>query len=410
VSKIDELIHELCPNGVEFKYVWEVTAWDKKFNAVDNRKQAKTYKYTYLLASALRKLAVEKGEVKLLSTGGEVYGYTTDELARDNISEGEIIAIPWGGKATVQYYSGKFVTADNRIATSLNKDYLDNKYLYYFMLNNLRVLQSFYRGSGIQHPSMAKVLDMRLPIPPIEVQKEIVDILDKFTQLEAELSAELSARKKQYAYYRNEMLTNKNWRMVALGDVCSLITKGTTPKAFATAGIRFIKTESFENNVINNDKTVYVSEQTHHGELKRSMLQKNDILFTIAGATIGKCASVEELNLPANTNQALAIIRLNTDVMNQRFVFYYLQSKYMTEYVAKKVKGSAQPNLNLRQLNEFSIPLPLLEDQENIVMTLDSFDAIVNDIKSGLPAEIKARRKQYEYYRTKLLTFQELAS
>ena len=130
MSKIYELIQEHCPEGVEVRYLWEVTAWDKKFNAVDNHKQKKTSKYTYLLASALRKLASEEGSVKLLSTGGEVYGYTTEELAGKNISEGEIVAIPWGGKATVQYYNGKFVTADNRIATSLDKDYLDNKYLY----------------------------------------------------------------------------------------------------------------------------------------------------------------------------------------------------------------------------------------------------------------------------------------
>ena len=207
MSKVEALIKELCPNGVVYKYLWEVTAWDKKFNAVDSRKQAKTIKYTYLLASELRKLAVDNGDIKLLSTGGEVYGWTTEQLAGKNVSEGEVVAIPWGGRATVQYYNGKFVTADNRIATSLDTNYLDNKFLYYFMLGHLKTLQSFYRGSGIQHPSMAKVLDMRIPVPPIEVQKEIVSILDKFTQLEAELEAELEARRKQYEYYRNQLLT-----------------------------------------------------------------------------------------------------------------------------------------------------------------------------------------------------------
>lgn len=159
--------------------------------------------------------------------------------------------------------------------------------------------------------------------------------------------------------------------------------------------------------MINFDKVKYIDNDIHNGSLRRSILQANDILFTIAGATIGKCVVVPKSALPANTNQALAIIRLKENY-EHKYIFYLLKSKYMKDYIQKSIKGSAQPNLNLQQLNDFVIPVPSLEQQQRIVDILDRFDALCNDISSGLPAEIEARQKQYEYYRDKLLTFKEL--
>ena len=156
-------------------------------------------------------------------------------------------------------------------------------------------------------------------------------------------------------------------------------------------------------------KLSFVDEETHNGFLKRSILEENDILFTIAGATIGKMTVVTNDLLPANTNQALAIIRLNDDV-NLNYIKHILKSNYMKEYIKLCVKGSAQPNLNLQQLNNFEFPFPSAEEQERIVNILDKFDKLVNDISVGLPAEIELRRKQYEYYRNRLLSFEELTN
>ena len=145
----------------------------------------------------------------MLSTG-EQTGWTNDELAGDKICEGEVVTIPWGKSRAVvdciKYYKGKFVTADNRIMTSNDISKLSNKYLYYWIMSKGKVIDTFYRGSGIKHPDMAKVLDLQIPLPPIEVQCEIVRILDNFTELTAELTAELIARKKQYEYYRDKLL------------------------------------------------------------------------------------------------------------------------------------------------------------------------------------------------------------
>ena len=193
----------------------------------------------------------------------------------------------------------------------------------------------------------------------------------------------------------------------ALGEVASLITKGTTPKSYKQSGISFIKTEAFDGVRIDKCKLSYIDEITHQTFLKRSILETDDILFTIAGATIGKSVIVTEDILPANTNQALAIIRL-TKKVNKKYIFYILKSNHMRKYISQSAKGSAQPNLNLQQINDFSVPIPLLSEQERIVAIVDKFDALVNDISVGLPAEISARRKQYEYYRNQLLTFKPL--
>lgn len=207
MSKLKELIDRLCPNGVPFRPLWELTIWDKKFNGVDKKKQPKIISYPYLLAKDMKALEQEDGDVTLLSTG-EYIGHTTEELAGSYLCEGEVVTIPWGGTVKgMKYFKGKFVTADNRIATSSNTSILNNKFLYYIFLQQADIIQSFYRGAGIQHPNMNDVLHMMIPVPPIEVQEEIVRILDTFSAHAAELQAELHARKEQYDYYRNLLLT-----------------------------------------------------------------------------------------------------------------------------------------------------------------------------------------------------------
>lgn len=194
MTKLEQLIEQLCPNGVEFVPLWSVTIWDKKFNSVDRNKQSMIISYPYLLASQLFSLEEEGGDVFLLSTG-EQTGWTTINKAGKYLCKGEVVTIPWGKSRAVvdciKYYKGKFVTADNRIMTSNNTDALNNKYLYYWIMSMGKVIDTFYRGSGIKHPDMAKVLDMRIPLPPIEIQAEIVRILDNFTEQVAELKDSL---------------------------------------------------------------------------------------------------------------------------------------------------------------------------------------------------------------------------
>ena len=159
-----------------------MTIWDKKFNEVDAEKQPQIKKYPYVLADVFSKIEDAGGDVRLLSTGNYV-GYTTEEKAGNNLCFGEIVAIPWGGVPNVKYYSGKFVTADNRIATSNDKEILDNRYLALFLEHNLEYLKSIYRGASIKHPSMNDVLSMKLSIPTIKEQREIANFFTNLDRL-----------------------------------------------------------------------------------------------------------------------------------------------------------------------------------------------------------------------------------
>lgn len=150
---------------------------------------------------------------------------------------------------------------------------------------------------------------------------------------------------------------------------------------------------------------MYISNETHEGPLRRSILQEHDILFAIAGS-IGKCVVVQNDILPANTNQALAIIRLKK-TENVKYIFYVLQSQLMKDYININVKGSAQPNLNLQQMSNFSIPLPPLPIQNEIVRILDNFTELSAELSAELSNELSARKKQYEYYRNELLSFDD---
>lgn len=388
MQKIHELIEKLCPNGVEYKNIQELCKISR--GKVMSKDFIKSNAGEYPVYSSQTENNGELGKISTYDFDGEYLTWTTD-----------------GANAgSVFYRKGKFSVTNVCGLLEIKNKVMIPKFLYYV----LSIEAPKYVNAGMGNPKlMSNVMaKIRVAVPPLEVQCEIVHILDDFTLLSAELSAELKARQKQYEYY-SEKLLNENCEenYVRLGDITKTITKGTTPKRFADKGINFIKTEAFDGMNINKNKLSFVDKETHNGFLKRSILEENDILFTIAGATIGKMAIVKKELLPANTNQALAIIRLKDDI-NVHYIKFILKSSFMKKYIKKCIKGSAQPNLNLQQLNDFLVPFPNDEKQKEIMNILERFDKLCNDISEGLPAEIEARQKQYEYYRDKLLTSKEL--
>lgn len=412
MGKLEQLIEELCPNGVEFKYIWEVTAWDKRFNIVDDYKQKKIIKYTYYLSSALKKLAIPNGTVKILTTNKTNLWANEDDVV-ETLSDGEIVCIPWGGNPIVQYYKGKFVTGDNRIATSLNVNILDNKFLYYCMQNKLEDIASFYRGSGIKHPNMSKVLDISIPIPPLPVQSEIVRILDNFTELTAELTTELTARRKQYEYYRDCLLKNsQNQNKVPLKTVVKKSCSGGTPKKnksefYSNGTIPWLRTQDVKFNEIYEVDSFITEEAVKKTSAK--WIPANCVIVAISGATAGRCAINK---IPITTNQHCYNMEIDESKALYKYVYYCVCSQY-EELISKK--QGARGDLNSTLIMGIEIPIPYagetdksLMEQQRIVDILDRFDTLCNDISKGLPAEINERQKQYEYYRNKLLTFKNI--
>ena len=381
---------------VEWKPLWSITTWDKKFNAVEKEKQPKVIKYHYYLASELKPLIVDGGDVKLLTTN-ESDIWTTQELVQNNISEGEIIAIPWGGNPIVQYYKGKFVTADNRIATSNNTKILDNKFLYYFLLSKLDVISSFYRGSGIKHSSMYHVLEMLIPIPPLSVQTEIVKILDALTALTSELTSELTLRRKQYEYYREKLLNiDEMNKVIELGDVgpvrmCKRILKNQT----ASAGdIPFYKIGTFGKK-----PDAYISNELFQEyKQKYSYPKKGDILISASG-TIGRTVIFDGENSYFQDSNIVWIDNDETLVLNKYLYHFYKIAKWGI------VEGGTIQRLYNDNLKKVKISIPPLKEQQRIVSILDKFETLTNSITEGLPLAIEQSQKRYEYYRELLLNF-----
>lgn len=402
MSKIDDLIEKLCPNGVEYKPIWSLTAWDKKFNGVDKEKQKNVISYKYYLSTDFAKVEKKNGNIKYISTG--IYGddrYTTEELAGDYLAEGEVVCIPWGGTPNVKYHKGKFVTGDNRIATSLDINILSNKFLYYWMQSKINVISKFYRGSGIKHPSMKDVLDMNIAVPPLEVQCEIVHILDDFTLLSAELSAELKARRKQYEYYK-EKLFNLESKEKKLKDVAQIYDSlHATPK-YVKQGYPMIRVADVKFGIVNSREALKVNEDTFKRFTSKYEPQKEDIIISRVGSFGNVCIVGEEkICLGQNTSIIHPLI-------NKKYLYFYLASEKVQSWIKANVNGAGYKSLTLANINEIPIKVPSDKQQEEIANILDRFEKLCNDISEGLPAEIEARQKQYEYYRDKLLTFKEL--
>ena len=191
------------------------------------------------------------------------------------------------------------------------------------------------------------------------------------------------------------------WEGKTLRQISKLITKGTTPSNFTNQGVRFIKIECFYNDIIDESKCLFIDEQTHNKELRRSILEENDLLFAIAGATVGKVNVVHKELLPANTNQALAIIRL-IEKENWRFIYQILKSGIMRKYIQESISVGAQPNLNLEQINNFSFFQPDLAEQQKIASFLTLIDERIAT-QSKIIKELKLLK-----IRTRNLLFEDI--
>lgn len=434
MSKLQELINKLCPNGVEFKPIWSLTTWDKKFKGVDRKMQPNVISYPYVLANVFDDIEETNGDVKLLTTGiGGAERWTTEEKAGANLCEGEIIAIPWGGTPNVKYYNGKFVTADNRIATSNDTTVLHNKFLYYWLNNNIDLIAKTYRGAGIQHPSMLDVLNIMIPVPPIEVQEEIVRILDSFSDYAAELQAELQARKQQYEYYRNLLLTfnpsaygcgtddeqkdgvttwgghNYKIEWKKLGEIGTFIRgNGLQKKDFSESGVGCIHYGQIYTHygTFATKTKSFVSEKLASKLLK---IENGDIVLACTSENIEDVAkAVAWLGKETIVTGGHSVVFKHT--ANPKYIAYFMQTALFFNQKKRYAYGAKVIDIKTEDLAKILIPIPPLELQEKIVAILDRFETLVNDLTNGLPAEIAAVKDQYEYYRNKLLTFKKLSA
>ena len=406
MSKVEELLAKYNPNGIDDIPLWELTAWDKRFNAVDKSMQKKVVKYKYYLAKDLDELVDDIGDIRILYTNERV-AYTSEEKCKDNVCEGEIVAIPWGGTPTVKYYKGKFVTGDNRIATSLDTNRLNNKYLYYWMISQLGIISDYYRGAGIQHPSMLSVLSMQIPLPHIKVQEEIVKILDSFTNLIDALNEELSLRQKQFEYYREKLLTFDDEEPIIMNDIIHDLRTGLNPRTHfklntEDANCYYVTVRELGLfDIVIDEKTDKVNRIAIDRINERSKIKNNDILFSGTG-TIGRTALVKSEIYKWNIKEGVYVITPNILKVNPRYLIYLLHSLSLQKQYEIKAEGGAVKSVSMKEFKSLIVYIPPLSIQQSIVEKLDAFESLISSLKE----EIALRQKQYEYYREKLLTFE----
>jgi type I restriction enzyme S subunit len=265
--------------------------------------------------------------------------------------------------------------------------------------------------SSIRKPMIEK---FPIPIPPLPIQEEIVKILDSFTELEAELElklqAELEARRKQYEYYRNKLLTpvehNGRWYLNGkevewkkLGEVAKIFDGTHQTPNYTDPGVPFVSVENIKN-IYSTKKFISYDDFNKYKVKPR----RGDLFMTRMG-DIGTCAVIENDD-PLAYYVTLALIRIEQNIITPNYLKYLIESNIGKSELNKRILVNATPiKINLGDIGKINIPIPPLSEQERIVAILDKFDVLVNDLTSGLPAEIEARRKQYEYYRNKLLQF-----
>ncbi|HEB4934019.1 TPA: restriction endonuclease subunit S [Escherichia coli] len=293
------------------------------------------------------------------------------------------------------------------------------KYLAYFFQSEIFQTQKmkYITGAKVRRVSSGDLSKIKIPIPcsnnpekSLAIQSEIVRILDKFTALTAELTAELNMRKKQYNYYRDQLLSFKEgeveWK--TLGEIGDF-TYGYAAKAMDSGDARFVRiTDINKDGKLSKENPMYVE---LNEENEKYTLDKNDLLMARTGATFGKTMIFEE-DYPAVYAGFLIKLNLNKTIINAKYYWHFAQSDFFWEQANKLVSGGGQPQFNANALKQVRVPIPYpshpqksLDEQGRIVDILDKFDAIAASITEGLPREIELRQKQYEYYRDLLLSF-----
>ena len=389
MSKLDDLIQEFCPDGVKFKKIKEV--YFRK-------------KGTPITAGKMKEIQNEKGDIRIFAGGKTVIDAYEKDIPKANITRVPAVLVQSRGIIDVVYYEKPF-TFKNEMWAYTHNEKTTVKYLYYILKNNIEKFRESASGMGsLPQISLKVTEEFAIPFPPLPVQEEIVRILDNFT----ELTAELTARKKQYEYYRDKLLVEqRECQMRELGSVCTF-TRGPFGGALKKEVFKSKGYAVYEQQhaIYRNLSFRYFVDSSKFEELERFSVKPGDMIVSCSG-TIGKTFIIP-LDAPKGIiNQALLKLTPKSEIN-----IYYLQffvENTISRLLNSVSRGGAIKNVpSVNELKKIVIPLPSLEEQQRIVNILDRFDKLCNDITEGLPAEIEARQKQYEYYRDKLLTFKPL--
>ncbi len=400
MNKIEQLIAELCPEGVEFVELGQVTMESTERNVKRKITDVKSVTNSNGLIATTdffsnTRTSKDTSNYKIVRPNMVVYNPS-------RINVGSIAIHNENTHIIVSPMYVVFKIDSQKITPNFFDIFLKSNYFKYQMLAKVEIGARF----RLPYNSFSK---LKIPIPPIEIQEEIVRILDKFTALEAELEAELEARKKQYEYYREQLLTfgddKVEWK--ELGEAGELIRGSGLPKTdFTELGVPAIHYgQIYTYYGVYTTKTIsFVSKETAK---KLKKVNNGDVVITNTSENledVGK--AVVYLGKQEAVTGGHATIFKPKEILGKYFA-YYTQTAVFFKEKRRYAKGIKVIDVSAKDMAKIKIPIPPLSKQKQIIAVLDKFDALVNSLSEGLPAEIDARRKQYEYYRERLLTFKE---
>ncbi len=417
MHKIERLLQTLAPKGVEFRKLGEVCeSTNKKTLKISEVSEVKN-----------------KGMYPVINSGRDLYGYY-----HDFNNDGENITIASRGEYAgfINYFNEKFFAGGLCYPYKVkDTNELLTKFLYFYLkTNEIQIMENLVSRGSIPALNKADIETLTIPIPPLEIQQEIVKILDAFTELNTELNTELKARKKQYEYYQNMLLDfkdiNQNHKDAKMSAktypkrlqtlLQTLAPKGVefktleevfeikngytpsknNPEFWEKGTIPWFRMEDIrENGRILKDSIQHITPKALKG---KKLFPKNSIIISTT-ATIGEHALLIVDSL-ANQQFTFLSKKANCDIaLDMKFFFY--QCFLLGEWCKKNTNVSGFASVDMTAFKKYKFPIPPLEIQQEIVKILDQFSILTTDLLAGIPAEIEARKKQYEYYREKLLTF-----
>jgi type I restriction enzyme S subunit len=382
MNDLEKLIQELCPQGVSYVEIGTSVNYEQPTKyIVNSTKYDDTYKTPVLTA----------GQTFVLGYTDETQGiYPASKENPVIIFDDFTGAFKWVD------FPFKVKSSAMKILTA-NEEKAMLRYVYHFM-GALNFTSDEHKRLWI-----ATYSKFKMPLPPLPVQREIVRILDNFT----ELTAELTMRKKQYEYYREKLLKkSSNAVQKKFGDIFDF-QNGFAFKSnlFKDSGDAILRITNIQESRILTNNIVFFDKSDYKENLSPYLVRKGDIVVAMSGATTGKIG-VNRTSTNYYLNQRVGKFVPKKDIVLNRYLYHLLLQN--SEKIYAISQGGAQPNLSSEKLKSLTALIPPISEQEQVIEILDRYDSFCNDITIGLPAEIKARKNQYEYYRDKLLTFKEL--
>ena len=402
MSRLQDLIQELCPDGVGYKKLNTVC---KIYDGTHSTPQYKNAGIKFVSVQNINALYetdkyISEEDFKKFKITPKI-----GDVFMTRIGAIGVCAVVDRDESLAYYVSLALLRPDTEV---LNSGYL--KY----------IIESTYGRKELRKRTLVNAVPIKInkddigkiqiPVPPLPVQREIVRILDNFTELTAELqeklAAELAARRKQYEYYKHIVL-DINAPYFSLDEVCDIVDyRGKTPKK-VDHGIFLVTAKNIRKGYIDYEKSQeYISPDDYPDVMRRGIPQIGDVLITTE-APCGNVAQVDKADI-ALAQRVIKYRPKDTNKLNATYLKHILLGTEFQNKLLLAATGGTVKGIKGSKLHKLTIPIPSLKEQQRVVDILDRFDTLRNDLTSGLPAEIAARQKQYEYYRDKLLTFQPL--